>query len=145
MSITDHPSPITVFKRRSAVSRSLPAEAAADRVLFGGNIITVDPAKPKAQAAAIKDGKLLKVGNDAEVLALSGRKTQKIPLRGRTVTPGFNDSHQHLSHVAANLLKLDCSPVVCRSIGNAFSTALTWMPQLLNIRSSSNTSAAIGP
>jgi predicted amidohydrolase YtcJ len=91
-------------------------EAQADMILVGGNLITVDPATPKAQAAAIKDGKLLKVGNDAEVLALSGRKTQKIPLRGRTVIPGFNDSHQHLSQVATDLLQMNCSPSVCGSI-----------------------------
>ncbi len=95
---------------------SLPGEAAADVILLGGNIITMDPRKPSAKALAIKDGRFLKIGRDSEIKAFLGRKTQRIHLRGRTVTPGFNDSHQHLSQVATDLLQMDCSPAFCKSI-----------------------------
>jgi predicted amidohydrolase YtcJ len=106
-----------VSGRRSAVGRFLPQEAAADVILLGGNLITMDPGKPSAEALAIKDGRFLKIGRDSEVVAFAGRKTQTIHLRGSTVTPGFNDSHQHLSQVATELLQMDCSPAFCKTIG----------------------------
>jgi predicted amidohydrolase YtcJ len=96
--------------------RLLPKEAVADFILWGGNIITMNPKKPAAQAVAIKDGRFWKVGKDAEVKALAGTKTQTMALKGRTVLPGFIDSHQHLSQVATDLLQVDCSPPFCQSI-----------------------------
>ncbi len=90
--------------------------AAADLLLWGGRIITMDPARPVAQAVAIKNGRFLLAGTDREVKALAGRKTESIALKGRTVTPGFIDSHQHLSHVGINVLQIDCNPQACKSI-----------------------------
>ncbi len=92
--------------------------AAADVVLWGGNIITMDPERPRAQALAIKDGRILRVGSDAEVKGYAGRKTESIALKGATVAPGFIDSHQHLSHVGINVLQIDCNPQICRSIAH---------------------------
>jgi len=97
---------------------SAPAEAAADLILWGGKVMTLDPGKPKAQAVAIKNGRFLKAGSDAEIRALSGRKTEIIALKGRTVTPGFIDAHQHLFEFGTNLLQLDCSPKKCHSIAD---------------------------
>lgn len=96
----------------------LPQEASADLILWGGKIITVDPKKPAARAVAIRDGRFLKVGSNEEVKALAGRKTRRIDLRGRTVTPGFIDSHQHLSQYGTDLLQIDCSPKRCKNIGD---------------------------
>lgn len=104
------------MKRRGRKTLAIPREAAADVILLSGNVITMDPRKPGAQAVAIKDERFLKVGNEAEVRALAGRKTEIIALQGRTVAPGFIDSHQHLSQVGTNLLQIDCSPGVCKSI-----------------------------
>jgi predicted amidohydrolase YtcJ len=68
----------------------------ADLILHNGRLHTVDRENPTASAAAIKDGRFLAVGGDAEVMALRGGATQVIDLRGRTVIPGLNDSHLHL-------------------------------------------------
>ncbi len=87
-------------------------------ILWGGNIITMDPRRPAARAVAIKDGRILKVGSDEEVKALAGSKTRRIALRGRTVTPGFIDSHQHLSQYGTDLLQADCSPKRCKTLGD---------------------------
>ncbi|NBF04883.1 amidohydrolase family protein [Pseudomonas sp. Fl5BN2] len=70
--------------------------AIADLILFNGRLHTVDRAKPRASAVAIKDGRFLAVGNDAQAMALRGSTTQVIDLQGRTVIPGLNDSHLHL-------------------------------------------------
>ena len=96
----------------------MPQDAAADLILWGGKVITVDPRKPAVQAVAIKNGRFLKAGSDSEIQALSGRNTEVIDLKGRTVTPGFIDSHQHLFEFGTNLLQLDCSPKKCRSIAD---------------------------
>ncbi|MGC5700856.1 amidohydrolase [Pseudomonas sp. NFXW11] len=72
------------------------ANAIADLILFNGRLHTVDRAKPRASAVAIKDGRFIAVGEDAEAMALRGAGTQVIDLLGRTVIPGLNDSHLHL-------------------------------------------------
>ncbi|BCQ61428.1 hypothetical protein PBOI14_31780 [Pseudomonas sp. Boi14] len=71
-------------------------DAIADLILFNGRLHTVDRAKPRASAVAIKDGRFIAVGNDAQAMALRGAGTQVIDLMGRTVIPGLNDSHLHL-------------------------------------------------
>ncbi|WP_271411519.1 amidohydrolase [Pseudomonas sp. Q1-7] len=68
----------------------------ADLILFNGRLHTVDREKPTASAVAIKDGRFLAVGSDAEAMALRGDATQVIDLKQRTVIPGLNDSHLHL-------------------------------------------------
>ncbi|WP_325985911.1 amidohydrolase [Pseudomonas protegens] len=71
-------------------------DAIADLILFNGRLHTVDRARPRASAVAIKDGRFIAVGNDAQAMALRGAGTQVIDLMGRTVIPGLNDSHLHL-------------------------------------------------
>src|SRR6476646_7688326 len=68
---------------------------AADLVLMGGKVWTVDPQKPEAQAVAIWRDRIVKVGTDAEVKALVGPRTKVIALDGKRVVPGFYDSHLH--------------------------------------------------
>lgn len=69
---------------------------AAQLILTGGNLITLDRTRPRASALAVRDGRLMVVGDDAAVRALAGPDTRHIDLAGRTVTPGFIDSHLHL-------------------------------------------------
>ncbi|MDH2077084.1 amidohydrolase [Pseudomonas atacamensis] len=68
----------------------------ADLILFNGQFHTVDREKPLASAVAIKDGRFVVVGNDAEAMALKGNATQVVDMKGRCVIPGLNDSHLHL-------------------------------------------------
>ena len=50
-----------------------------------------------AQAVAVRDGKLVAVGTNAEVESLAGASTQVIDLDGRTAMPGLTDCHVHLA------------------------------------------------
>ncbi len=68
---------------------------APDMILTDGDIITQNPAQPRAQALAVKNGLIRAVGSNAEALALEGPDTMVLSARGRTVIPGLNDSHQH--------------------------------------------------
>ncbi|MGH9703735.1 MAG: amidohydrolase [Candidatus Acidiferrales bacterium] len=67
----------------------------ATLILHSGKIITVDRNDDVVEAVAIRDGRILAVGTDREVLRLQGPGTQVIDLHGRTVIPGFIDSHSH--------------------------------------------------
>jgi predicted amidohydrolase YtcJ len=58
-------------------------------------VLTMDVGRPKAEAVAIGDGRILAVGSDQDVLALRRGPTRVVDLGGRTVLPGFIDSHAH--------------------------------------------------
>lgn len=79
-------------------AQSLPPEVIryADMVLHNGKIVTVDAQFSTAQAIAVRDGKILKVGSDQAILPLAGPNTRKIDLQGKTVIPGLIDTHSHL-------------------------------------------------
>jgi hypothetical protein len=71
--------------------------AAAELVLFHGRILTVDAADSTAEALAIRDGKIIAIGSDRDILRLAGPATRRIDLKGRTATPGLIDSHAHIA------------------------------------------------
>jgi predicted amidohydrolase YtcJ len=75
----------------------LPAFAAADADLIVRNakIVTVDPKFTVAEALAVKDGKLVAVGTDADVRKHQGAATKMIDAGGKVVLPGLMDSHTH--------------------------------------------------
>jgi predicted amidohydrolase YtcJ len=85
-----------------------------DLVLSNGEVYTLDSAEDTtgstiAQAVAVKDGRIVAVGGDAEIQALAGPGTKRVALDGRTVIPGIFDSHNHLMEVGAKLstIRLD--------------------------------------
>lgn len=82
---------------------------AADRIFFGGPIITVEDAQPAVEALAVSDGVIQSLGDLNEVLELRGPDTEMVDLEGRTLVPGFIDGHAHFlafgsQAVGANLL-----------------------------------------
>jgi predicted amidohydrolase YtcJ len=81
----------------------------ADTIYHGGVVLTVDDRNPSAEALAVRDGSIVAVGSDEEVLALRGDETNVVDLGGLTVVPGLIDGHVHLGGlgaqaVGANLL-----------------------------------------
>lgn len=79
----------------------------ADLVLTGGRIATMDAARSFVSALAIRDGRIIAVGPDATVSSLIGPGTRVIALRGRTVTPGFQDAHVHPVHGGLAMLRCE--------------------------------------
>jgi predicted amidohydrolase YtcJ len=70
--------------------------AAADTLYVGGDVVTIDDARPFAEALAVKDGKILAVGTRAALeQAHKGAATQVVDLAGKTLLPGFLDAHSH--------------------------------------------------
>jgi len=68
----------------------------ADAVYYNGKVLTVDERFSIAQAFAVREGKVMAVGSDAEILKLKGAKTQSLDLKGKTVIPGLIDTHTHV-------------------------------------------------
>ncbi|MEI6486106.1 MAG: amidohydrolase [Sphingomonadales bacterium] len=69
--------------------------APADLVITGAHIKTMDPAQPLAQAVAVRGGRIIAVGSNAAVTAFAGPATQRIDAAGKTLLPGFIDTHMH--------------------------------------------------
>src|SRR5438094_230495 len=70
-------------------------------VLYNGKIVTMDDSSFESrvgtivQAMALRDGKILATGSNAEVRALAGPQTKSIDLKGRTMLPGLISTHEH--------------------------------------------------
>ena len=68
----------------------------ADLVVRGARIYTADPEKPRAEALAVRDGRIVRIGNEGDVRSLVGPRTEVLDAEGRLVLPGFIDAHVHL-------------------------------------------------
>jgi hypothetical protein len=79
----------------------------ADLVILGARIYTAAPAHPLARALAVRGGRLVAVGENADVLAHIGPKTRVLDLGGKTVLPGLIDSHGHMLDLGNRLSDVD--------------------------------------
>lgn len=75
-------------------------DAPPDFVLYNARVFTADPARPWAEAVAIRGERVLAVGTDEDVRPLAGPGTRVVDLVGRVVIPGVNDVHTHLGYHA---------------------------------------------
>jgi predicted amidohydrolase YtcJ len=89
-------------------------ELAPDLIVHNGAIHTLFDGMPQCSALACKDGRVVALGSDAEVLALAGPQTELLDVSGRTVVPGFNDAHNHMLELGLKLGRIgldDCSSI----------------------------------
>lgn len=88
----------------------------ADLLLVNAQVITLDPALPRAAAVAIAGDTVLAVGSYADLRQFRHSRTEIIDCRGHTLIPGLNDAHCHLLATAAALTGIDCRPPSVNSI-----------------------------
>ncbi|HEU5102753.1 MAG TPA: amidohydrolase [Roseiflexaceae bacterium] len=69
-------------------------------IFYNGPIYTLDPAMPRAQALAVRDGRVIGVGSEGKIQALVGGRAEPINLRGRAVIPALTDAHVHFTWYA---------------------------------------------
>lgn len=81
------------------LAASTPALAFADLIIKNATIRTIDSKRTVASAVAVKDGRIVAVGSDAEIAKYQTERTRVIDAKKRLVLPGFNDSHVHLTGV----------------------------------------------
>src|SRR5438270_12412323 len=109
-----------------AVNAQQPRGGAPEVIFFNGDIypgailvpaevkppsgppkLVVSVLKPRAQALAVRDGRIVAIGSNDEIRKLKGPKTQEVDLGGHFVMPGFNDAHAHLASGGAEQLAID--------------------------------------
>ena len=97
----------TYFALAAFAPAAIEAQAKADLVLVNGKIYTVDNARPIASALAVRGGRVLFVGSDAEARVLANASTRVIDLNGKTVIPGIVDAHAHLLGLGNTLARVN--------------------------------------
>jgi len=85
-------------------------------LLLNARVLTMDHNQAGAQAVAIHGNTIAAVGSSSEIAALAAPATQTIDCSGKTLMPGFVDSHCHVLAQAASLHGIDCSPRAVLSI-----------------------------
>ncbi len=80
----------------TAMAQQTQTARVPDTIYHHGKIITVNGGFEITEAFALSDDRFLAVGGNASVLALAGKRTRIVDLKGATVIPGFVDSHDHL-------------------------------------------------
>ena len=90
----------TAYLEMSDVNSEDIQTEAADSVFRNGQIYTVNQSQPWGQAMAVKDGRIVAVGDDVAVASYVGPKTRVIDLDGKFVMPGLHDAHLHMQLVA---------------------------------------------
>jgi predicted amidohydrolase YtcJ len=97
-------------------SLSLPqaiwAQQTPDKIFFHAKVFTADPQNPYAEAVALRGDKIIAVGNLSEVEKSASPNAERIDLKGKTLFPGFIDSHSHSIDGGLNLISADASEKV---------------------------------
>ncbi|MGE3180118.1 MAG: amidohydrolase [Phycisphaerae bacterium] len=103
------PSP-AIFIFAAIVCAQVATAESTTTFYVNGNIHTMSEAKPHADAMAVRAGRIIAIGTEAEVRQAAGEESEIIDLRGRTVLPGLIDAHGHLLGLGAfGVGKLDLS------------------------------------
>ncbi|HET7534903.1 MAG TPA: amidohydrolase family protein, partial [Candidatus Didemnitutus sp.] len=78
-----------------------------DLLLLHGNIYTGNPAQPRADAIAVRDGRIIFVGASSAAEQFRPEAKRVIDLAGKTLLPGLNDAHLHLAGIGFRELSFD--------------------------------------
>jgi predicted amidohydrolase YtcJ len=106
--MTRHIRPLTIAAALiSAISGQAAFAQHADVILTNARVYTADAAHPRAQAVAIRDGRIVFTGSTREAEALRGSATRVLDLQGKTVIPGMMDAHGHLTGLGSALRNVD--------------------------------------
>lgn len=92
----------------ASCARPIPStETPVDLVLLNGKVMNLDPARPEAQAVAVRGDRIAAVGDDASIAGMAGPQTRRIDLRGGLILPGLTDAHGHVASLGERLASLD--------------------------------------
>ncbi len=90
----------------------------ADRLYVNAKVITMEPESPEAEAFLVSQGRFAMVGREDSVRSQAPEDVETVDLEGKTVLPGFIETHNHLSFYALTLVMADCSPRSNACIGD---------------------------
>jgi predicted amidohydrolase YtcJ len=104
---------LTVFFFLALTCVSLWAQGtSAERIFFHAKVFTGNPENPYAEAVAVRGERIMAVGSLAEVLKTTSANAERIDLEGKTLFPGFIDSHSHSIDGGFGLIGADASEKV---------------------------------
>jgi len=90
-----------------AVGQAVAPEPPADLIVINAVVHTMNAARPRAEAVAVRGERFVAVGTSAEVLRWRGSSTRVVDAAGLTVVPGLQDAHGHVAGLGAALQELD--------------------------------------
>ena len=68
----------------------------ADLAFINGRVVTVNQQDDVAEAVAVLGNRIVRVGSNESVKAITGNETRVVDLAGRALTPGFVENHMHI-------------------------------------------------
>jgi predicted amidohydrolase YtcJ len=86
------------------------------RIFKNADVVTMDPDQPKADAFLVCGDRFAAVGSLANIKRCAPHDVEDVDLNGKTVLPGFVETHNHLCYYAMSLINVDCSSEANRSI-----------------------------
>jgi hypothetical protein len=86
--------------------------SSAERIFFHAKVFTGNPENPYAEAVAVRGERIMAVGSLSEVLKTMSANAERIDLEGKTLFPGFIDSHSHSIDGGFGLIGADASEKV---------------------------------
>ena len=98
---------ITILSMVATFAQKEEKELPADILFKNGNIYTVNSDDPRAEAIAVKYGKIVFVGLNTDAKRFEVKGVKIVDLKGRTVVPGMADAHYHLSGVGFREMNLN--------------------------------------
>ena len=106
---------------QASLAQDLPPEVLhyADTILYNGQVLTMDRDRPPinvTQAIALRDGRVLAVGDSDRILKMAGPDTVEVDLEGRAVIPGIIDTHSHPNRYALSHYRQEYNPAYVRSL-----------------------------
>lgn len=106
----------------------------ADLIFESGSVYTMDPKLPEAEAVAVKEGKIVYVGDDTGLKEWRGKDTQIINLKGKMLLPGFVDTHNHAYLRAENIYWVNLEAPSLDSYKAATQNFLAKQPEAKQVR-----------
>ncbi len=106
----------------------------ADLIFESGSVYTMDPKLPEAEAVAVKEGKIVYVGDDTGLKEWRGKDTQIINLKGKMLLPGFVDTHNHAYLRAENIYWVNLEAPSLDSYKAASQNFLAKQPEAKQVR-----------
>jgi predicted amidohydrolase YtcJ len=80
---------------------------APDLLIVNANVLTMDPARPRASTVAVAGGRIVGVGDDTSQLAGGAGARDVLDLKGATLIPGFHDAHNHMIGFGLSVTEID--------------------------------------
>jgi predicted amidohydrolase YtcJ len=103
---------VTAFLLFHTASSLGAQESSNEHIFFHAKIFTGDPQNPYAEAVAIRGDKIIAVGNFPEVVKSVSASAERVDLDGKSLFPGFIDSHSHSIDGGLNLISADATEKV---------------------------------